>query len=113
MKMKEYILINRVPEYYDKSYAQKINDTWNIVTQKWKEDEIFVSSFVFPSEGYEISESERIINKKNVLTNNLKVVSLIILKADNYESAIELAKSCPHIDQSGTVEIREIILKPS
>lgn len=111
--MKEYILINRVPENYDRTDAQRINEAWNDVTQKWKEDEIFVSSFVFPNEGFEISEIDRHVNKQYVLTNNLKVVSVIIIKAENVESAVELAKACPHIEQSGTVEVREVMARPS
>ena len=50
--MKEYILINRVSANHDRTDAQKVNDAWKNVTQKWEEDGIFVSSFVFPGEGY-------------------------------------------------------------
>lgn len=110
--MKEYILINRVPANYDRTDAQKINDVWNMTTNKWKTDGIFVSSFVFPSDGYLISQSDKVVNKGNGLTNNLKIVSVIILKANDYESAIELAKACPHIGQSGTVEVREVMQRP-
>ena len=31
-----------------------------------------------------------------------------ILQAENYDEAVELAKSCPVIEQGGTVEIREL-----
>ena len=107
--MKEYILINRVPENYDRTEAQKINEAWNIVTNKWKEDEIFIYSFVFPNKGYEIAESDRVVNNGYVLTNKLKVVSVIVIKANDLESAVELAKACPILDQAGTIEVREIM----
>jgi hypothetical protein len=111
--MKEYILINRVPANYDRTDAQKINDAWNITTNKWKADGIFVTSFVFPSEGFLVSTTDKIVQNGNVLSDNLKVVSVIVLKANDYESAVVLAKECPHFEQSGTVEIREIMSRPS
>ncbi|WP_069658697.1 YciI family protein [Arcticibacter eurypsychrophilus] len=110
--MNEYILINRVPANYGRTDALKINDAWNLVTRRWKENQIFVSSYVFPNEGYLISESERIVSKGNVLFNNLKLVSVIIIKAENYESAVQLAKQCPHMEQFGTVEVRETLPRP-
>lgn len=110
--MKEYILINRVPANYDRNDAQKINEAWSILTNKWKENEIFISSFVFPNEGYEVSESDRVIIKGYVLTNKLKVVSVIAIKASDFETAVELAKACPILDQLGTIEIREVIPRP-
>ena len=36
------------------------------------------------------------------------IAGYFILKADNRDEAIELAKACPHIDV-GTVEIREMM----
>jgi hypothetical protein len=37
----------------------------------------------------------------------------LIVKADNLEQAVEIAKSCPHIDNEGNVEVREIAPMPS
>lgn len=31
-----------------------------------------------------------------------------VLRAESYEQAVELARGCPHLEYSGTVEIREI-----
>ncbi len=109
--MKQYILINRVPESYSRTDARAVSDKWNSISDKWKAEEIFVGSFVFPSTGYVISDTERIVSHENALTGEQKVVSVIILKANDYESAVELSKLCPILEQSGSVEVREVMVR--
>ena len=30
------------------------------------------------------------------------------IAADNYDAAVEIARSCPHVDYGGTIEVRQI-----
>lgn len=110
--MKEYILLNRVPVSYGGNEAKEVIEIWNKVTNKWKADSIFVTSFVFPNEGYVVSDLGKTVKKETVSANNLKIVSSIVIKAGSYEEAIELAKACPILQQGGTIEVIEIMTRP-
>jgi len=37
----------------------------------------------------------------------------LILKAESFEQAVELAKDCPHITNEGNIEVREIAPMPA
>lgn len=110
--MKEFILLVRVPVTYSGEQAKAVNPKWDIVLNKWKADNVFVTSFVFPNEGYVISGTERLVKKEFIVSDNLKVVSSIILRAASLENAVELAKACPVLEHGGTVEAREILPGP-
>ena len=112
-KMKDYILLNRVPLNYGSNEARAVINIWNEVTDKWKADGIFVSSYVFPNEGFVISGAEKKVSKETVSSNNLRIVSVIVIKAANYDDATEQAKNCPTLQQGGTVEVSEIIVRPT
>lgn len=107
-KMKEFILFVRVPITYTTEQAKAVNPEWTLVTDKWKADGIFVTSFVCPYDGYVISGTDRVVKKGQVVSDNLKVVSNIILLSENLESAVELAKACPVLKYGGTIEVREV-----
>lgn len=116
LTMKEFILIVRVPSTYTTEKAREVNPKWDIVLAKWKADNVFVTSFVFPGESQVITGKHRNTKKEIVVAVNLKIVSSIILRAENIDAAVELGKMCPILDYDGTVEIREIPprnLKPS
>lgn len=114
-KMKEFILFVRVPITYTTEQAKAANPEWNLVTDKWKADGIFVTSFVCPYDSYVISGMERSVKKEPVIADNQKVVSNIILLADNLENAVELAKACPVLNYGGSIEVRAVqprVIKP-
>jgi hypothetical protein len=106
--MKEFILFVRVPVTYTTEQAKTVNPEWNLVTNKWKADGIFVTSFVCPGESYVISGAERSVKKEPVVADNLKIVSNIILLAENLENAVELAKVCPVLNYGGSIEVRAV-----
>jgi hypothetical protein len=110
--MKEFILLVRVPVTYSSEQAKAVNPKWEIVLNKWKTDDVFVTSFVFPGESYTLSGADRLVKKEAVVSDNLKIVSNIILRATSLENAVELAKACPVVEHGGTVEVREIIPGP-
>lgn len=105
--MKEYVLMVRVPTSYSTEDAKAVNPAWDKVVAQWKADSIFVTSFIIPSESYVVAGAERTVRKETVTSDDLKMVSTIILNAASFEEAIELAKASPILDHGGTVEIRE------
>lgn len=106
--MKEFILFVRVPITYTTEQAKAVTPEWNLVTDKWKADGIFVTSFVCPNDSYVISGTDRSVKKEPVVAGNQKVVSNIILLAENLESAVELAKVCPVLNYGGSIEVRAV-----
>ncbi|MES2373792.1 MAG: hypothetical protein V4557_14525 [Bacteroidota bacterium] len=110
-KMKEFILVVRLPVAYTKQLPE-VNEKWAKLLQKWKADNVYVISFVFPAEGYILSGPEITTKKEFVVANNTRVVSTIVLLATDMEAAIELARACPIFGFGGTVEVREVPQRP-
>jgi hypothetical protein len=114
-KMKEFILFVRVPVTYTSEQAKAVNPEWTLVTDKWKSDGIFVTSFVCPYDSYVISGTQRSVEQKSIVANDQKMVSNIILLAEDLEKAVELAKACPVLEHGGSIEVRAVqprIVKP-
>lgn len=107
-QMKEFILFVRVPVTYTTEQAKAVNPKWTVVTDQWKADGIFVTSFVCPNDSYVISGADKVVKKEPVVSDNLKVVSNIILLAENLENAVALAKACPVLEYGGTIEVRAV-----
>ncbi len=107
-EMKEFMLLVRVPEDYNTEQAKALNPKWEQVVGKWKADGVFVKSYVFPRNSCVVSGRERQVKKELVVSDGLKVVSSIILRASNMEDAVGLAEKCPVLDYGGSIEVREI-----
>lgn len=110
--MKEFILINRVPVGYGQTEAKEVAAAWTQLTDEWKQAGKFIISFVFPAEGSIVFGQPVSISVGNVFADDLKIVSVIVIKADNLGSGAEMAKASPILRQAGSVEIREIMDKP-
>jgi hypothetical protein len=111
-RMKEFMLLLRVPTTYGSEQAKAVGPKWDIVLAKWKADNIFVISFVFPGESFVVSGADRQVKNESVVVDNLRVVTGIILRAESLENAVALAKVCPVLDYGGTIEVREIPPRP-
>ena len=111
--MKEFMLIVRVPVTYTPDDANSVTAIWDKLTDGWKMDGIFVTSFVFPSSGFVISDGGVKARRETVVTHGLKIVSAIVLKASDFEEVIEKVKQCPILQQKGNVEVAEIMARPS
>ncbi|MCU7552922.1 hypothetical protein OCK74_27635 [Chitinophagaceae bacterium LB-8] len=109
--MKDFSFLVRVPVTYSPEQVKAANVKWNALIEQWKQDGIYITSFPFPAEGYVISSSNQ-AEKKSVFSDNLRVVSNIFLRADSMEDAVELAKQFPVLEYGGTVEVREIQVRP-
>jgi uncharacterized protein YciI len=111
-EFKEYILLVRLPLNYEPENAKEVREQWNTLLEKWKADGTYVTSFVYPNDGYLVTGSEKSVTREGVVSNNFKLVSNMILRAANYEAALELAKQCPVLKQGGMIEVREIQPRP-
>lgn len=109
--MKRYILLIRLPFSYGAEDAAAVRPQWNNLTDRWKADGTFVTSFVFPGEGYVVS-SKGSVSDERAISGSLTVISSIVINALNFEAAVMLAKECPILEQGGTVEVREILPQP-
>ncbi|HET7001690.1 MAG TPA: hypothetical protein VFI33_10285 [Puia sp.] len=110
--MKEFILIIRVPADYSSEDAKSVTTLWDVLTDEWKEKGFFATSFVFPSQGFIISNGGANANRESVVADGLKIVSTIIVRAENYEDALTEARRCPILQQGGNVEVVEIMSRP-
>ena len=106
--MKEFILLVRVPLTYSSEQAKEVNPKWEAVINKWKAGNVFVTSFAFPGNSFVLSGEDRAVNNNPVISDNLRLVSSIIVTAADSNIAINLAKLCPVLDYAGNIEIREI-----
>lgn len=111
-KMKEYILLIRLPFSYGPTQAQAVRAQWTSLTDQWKTDGIFVTSFIAPTDGYVVAGENKNVEKRFIVSNNTKVISNIIIKATDIEQATKLAQLCPILNQGGTVEVRETQPRP-
>ena len=63
-------------------------------------------------QGNRFKQEGRVVSAKGVGTMNFggdTVGGYIIVEAESYEKAVEIAKGCPILENNGTVEIREIV----
>lgn len=108
-EMKQFSLLVRVPETYSEEQIKTAGLQWSKLIEQWKTVGVYVLSFAFPGEGYTVSGvAGKTVKKESVLSDNLRVVSQVILQTATMEQALEHAKSCPVLLFGGTVEVREI-----
>ena len=106
--MKEFILLVRVPVSYTSEQAKAADPEWTKLLDRWKKDCVYVTSFVFPTESFVVSGRERTTKNEFVISENKRVVSSIVLLAQDMKGAIELAKACPVLEYGGSIEVREV-----
>lgn len=106
--LKQYSVLVRVPETYGTAAAQTVGPLWEQLLAEWKASGVYVISFVFPGESMTITGAEKLVKQETVIANHLKVVSNLVLQAEDWDQVIELAKACPILEYGGSVEIREI-----
>ncbi|MDB5088083.1 MAG: hypothetical protein JWR09_2077 [Mucilaginibacter sp.] len=107
-EFKEYILLVHLPVNYGPDQAKEVREQWNKLVDKWKANGTYVTSFVYPNDGYLVKGPQKTISKEGVVCDNFRLVSNLVLRATSYEAALELAKNCPVLPQGGTIEVREI-----
>ena len=111
-KLKEYILLVHLPLNYGQDHAKEVREQWNQLLDKWKADGTYLTSFVYPNDGYLVTGPEKIVTEEGVISGDYKLISNLILRASNYQAAVMLAKACPVLKQGGRIEVREIQPRP-
>jgi len=106
--MKEFILLVWVPLSYSGAKAKEVNPAWEKVTAKWKADNVFVVSYVYPGESRILTGANRELRSGPSVAGDRKLVSSILVRAASYDAAVELAKQAPVLDHGGAVEVREV-----
>jgi len=106
--MKHFSLLVRVPLSYSTEIAAKAFPQWQALIDDWKAKGIYVFSFAFPGEGYTVTGSAKNIKKESVLSDNRRVVSQVVIRAENIDQAVKLAQDIPVLPYDGAVEVREI-----
>jgi hypothetical protein len=106
--MKDFSLLVRVPITYTTEDAKTVGAHWDELLAKWKRDKVYVVSFAFPGKSHVITGPEKELTTVPVLSDNLRVVSNIVLRLPSIEDAIALAKEFPILAYGGSVEVREI-----
>ena len=54
------------------------------------------------------SEGERVVVDGPFSETKEMVGGFFIVEADNYDAAAEVAKTCPHLELGGTIELRQV-----
>jgi uncharacterized protein YciI len=111
-EFKDYILLVRLPVDYGPEKAKEVREQWNTLIDKWKANGTYITSFVYPNDGYLVTGLEKSVTNETVVSNNFKLVSNMILRAKDYDAAVLLAKECPVLAQGGMIEVREIQPRP-
>jgi hypothetical protein len=105
--MKDYVFIIRYKPLTPEVFAS-VRPKWALIIPKWKEHGHFVDSFLMTNTGHLVSGNERIETTGPVIDNGHIVLSIIRMKAESMEQAIELSKQCATLDIGGAVEVREV-----
>ncbi len=107
-QMKQFSLLVRVPVTYTTEQARATGPLWDKTVEEWKAKGVYILSFAFPGESYTVSGNGKKVKNEAIISNNLRVVSNIVLQAADKDQAIELAKACPILAHGGSVEVRDI-----
>ena len=112
MKMKEFMLLFRQPDY---DYSKATPEKMQALGKKWQD---WVGGIAaqgkLSSNGTRLSLEGKVLRAGGVITDGPfveikeKLGSFVIVKAESLEEATTLAHGCPAIDENGSVEIRPV-----
>lgn len=110
--MKEFLLVFRT-DY--NNMPQRTAEEAQMVTMQWMDwIKNIASENKLVDRGNRLENSGRVLKPKDVVTNGPyteikeSIGGYTLIKAESYDDAINLSKSCPILSFGGTVEIREI-----
>jgi hypothetical protein len=110
--MKEFLLVFRT-NY--SNMPKRTPEEAEMVTTHWMNwIKSIASKNKLVDRGNRLDDSGRVLKSKDVITNGPyteikeSIGGYTLIKAESYEDAVELSKSCPILSFGGTVEIREI-----
>ncbi len=111
--MKEYLFLFRGGhlelEHQSPEQAQQHMQKWVEWMRELQEKGCLLNAQPLDRSGRKITGSKKIVTDGAFIEGTEMVGGYLMCKADHYDAAIEMAKSCPLLDfDSGIVEIREI-----
>lgn len=111
--MKEFALLFRAPEV---DYSSISPAEMKTIAKKWQD---WVAGITdqgkFVSNGKRLDLQGKVLKSGGVITDGPfveireRLLSFVIVKAENLEDATTLAHGCPVLDSNGSVEIRPIV----
>jgi hypothetical protein len=104
---KQFSLLVRVPISYTTEQAQAVGPQWDELLKDWKVKNLYFLSFAFPGASNVVG-ADGTVSSKPVISDNLRVVSNIVLQCTNLDEALAQAQRCPILAHGGSVEVREI-----
>ena len=110
--MQEFLLLFRQP---DTDFSKVSPEKMREIGKKWQE---WVGGIVaqekFVSHGIRLSMDGKVLKAGGVVTDGPfmelkeKLLSYVVVRAENLDDALTLAHGCPAIDAGGSVEIRPV-----
>lgn len=110
--MNEFLLLFRLPDF---DFSKLPKETMQDLSKKWQD---WVKGIVdqdkLVSNGQRLSLEGKVLRPGGVITDGPfveikeKLVSFIIVQAENPDDAVTLAHGCPALEQGGSVEIRPV-----
>jgi len=113
--MKEYLLLLRA----GKPMASKTDEenkaelqAWGVYVEGLAKNGSYVGGSPVVGGGKTVSASGT-VDQAVTSANEGIVGGYLIVKAENFIQATEIAKACPHIENEGNIEVREIAPMPA
>jgi len=116
--MKDFMLIFRNTPQSEEAYAQQTPEAIQASIARWSD---WLGNLA--AQGKLTDGGQPLLPHGKVLTGSLKkltdgpyiegkeiVGGYSVIKAADYNEAVELASNCPALDEEGTVEVREVML---
>jgi hypothetical protein len=111
--MKEYLLLFRGG---DGATLRQSPEAWQAHMQKWmqwmgglQEKGQLVSAQPLDSSGKQVYGTKKVVTDGPYMEGKEMVGGYLMCKADGYDAAVEISKSCPILEfEDGVVEVREI-----
>jgi hypothetical protein len=113
--MKEYLLLLRAGRpMSSKSDAenQAENEAWGVYMGTLAQGGNLVGGLPLQSGGHVVSAKGAEAEPAKTVAGDI-IGGYLILKANDMAHAVELAKGCPHIDNEGNIEVRELAPMPA
>jgi hypothetical protein len=109
--MKDFMLIFKGGEYQSltKEEMQEDFQAWGKWTQLLKEKKYYKSGDPLERSGKVIDGKDRIVTDGPFSEAKELIGGYIIVPANDYDEAVNIAKDCPILNINGRVEVREVM----
>ena len=113
--MKSYLLLLRggVPMTNKSDAENKAeSEAWNLYMGMLTQQRILVDGLPLASGGRTVFK-EVVIHEPVLSADEGIIGGYLIVQAENMEDAVDIARKCPHLDNKGNIEVREIAPMPA